>query len=254
MDNKTTAKNQFDRQAENFSNWSVTGNVEYMQRYFEFCQMTPQDTLLDVACGTGDFSIFCAGKVRQVCGIDISEGMLEIARNRAADGNLKNVRFAYHAVEDLPFEDGAFSFVVCKSAFHHFTDCGCIFGEMVRCCAKDGRVSTQDIVAYGDEAVNDYFEGIEREIDASHNRALSKSDFIKLFQGNGMERTKSLEVEVELNFNEYVNHAVQSTDNLKKIDVMLESGLNDERISKYFTRNNGNLYFKRNVLLVLGKK
>jgi ubiquinone/menaquinone biosynthesis C-methylase UbiE len=52
-------KRQFDKQAENFSNWSVTKNIEYQRAYFGFCEISPQDTLLDLACGTGEYAIFC---------------------------------------------------------------------------------------------------------------------------------------------------------------------------------------------------
>ncbi|MBO7378448.1 MAG: class I SAM-dependent methyltransferase, partial [Bacteroidales bacterium] len=44
------------------------------------CQTRPQH-VLDIACGTGDFSIALAqAGVPQITGIDISEGMLEVGR------------------------------------------------------------------------------------------------------------------------------------------------------------------------------
>ena len=36
-------KNQFNKQAKNFQDWSVTKNVEYMEAYFSFCAMTSSD-------------------------------------------------------------------------------------------------------------------------------------------------------------------------------------------------------------------
>ncbi len=36
MDRKEIIKNQFDLQAQRFSDWSVTKNEEYSQAYFEF--------------------------------------------------------------------------------------------------------------------------------------------------------------------------------------------------------------------------
>jgi len=46
-------KRQFDKQAQNFSNWSVTKNIEYQKAYFDFCELSSQDTLLDSACSNG---------------------------------------------------------------------------------------------------------------------------------------------------------------------------------------------------------
>jgi len=57
MDSKEIVKRQFDKQAQNFSNWSVTKNEAYMQAYFEFIDLQKKDELLDVACGTGEFSV-----------------------------------------------------------------------------------------------------------------------------------------------------------------------------------------------------
>ena len=254
MDKKKIVKNQFNKQAEKFSNWSTTKNIEYLQRYFEFCGLVPEDNLLDVACGSGEFSIFCARKMRYVCGVDLSDRMIELAKNQATANNLEYIEFVCHDVEDIPFEDNAFSIVVCKSAFHHFLNYGKVFSEMIRCCKEDGRISIQDIVSYADNRINDYFEKIEREIDRSHEKALSKADFIKLFRQNKIQILRTYEIEIELNFNEYINHAIQSKYNLENIGHLLDYGLDDPDISKHFTTINGDLFFKRNVFLILGKK
>ena len=76
-------KRQFDKQAQIFSNWSVTKNTEYQKAYFDFCEISPQDTLLDFACGTGDYVIAAAPIVKYVHGVDISRGMIEIAKKQA---------------------------------------------------------------------------------------------------------------------------------------------------------------------------
>ena len=110
-------KRQFDKQAQNFSNWSVTKNIEYQKAYFDFCEISSQDTLLDFACGTGEYDIFAAPKVKNAYGVDISKGMIEIAQKQAADKKLKNISFLCHPVEKTPFEVGSFSIVnLIKSA------------------------------------------------------------------------------------------------------------------------------------------
>jgi len=56
-DEKELIRAPFNKQAENFSKWSVTQNEEYLEAYFTFCRMLQDDSLLDVACGTGEFSL-----------------------------------------------------------------------------------------------------------------------------------------------------------------------------------------------------
>jgi len=65
---------------------------------------------------------------------------------------------------------------------------------------------------------------------------------------------RTYEIEIELNFNEYINHAIQSKANLENIGHLLDYGLDDQDISKHFTTINGELIFKRNVFLILGEK
>jgi len=79
---------------------------------------------------------------------------------------------------------------------------------MIRCCRSGGRVSIQDIVAYEDDRVNDFFERLERQIDISHHVTLAK-DFVRaLYERHNLTITSTLEVNVELNFREYLGHAV----------------------------------------------
>ncbi len=222
MDSKEIVKRQFDIQAQSFSNWSVTRNEEYMQAYFEFIGFQKGDELLDVACGTGEFSVFCARRIKGVHGIDISEGMIELARKHARADGLTNLTFECHDVEHIPCADGSFSVVQCRSAFHHMEDYPRVFKEMLRCCRPDGRMAVQDIMAYDDPRVNSFFEALEREVDVSHNSTLHRQEFIDLFDRNQVEVIRSMAVEVELNFREYLGHAYQSAVSLEKIRDLLE--------------------------------
>ncbi len=106
--------------------------MEYMKRYYEFCGIVKDDTLLDVACGTGEYAIFCAQKIKKVCGIDLSSKMIEVARKNAGELQLENISFIAQDVFKLPFESGLFSIVNSKSAFHHFDNYERIISEMKR--------------------------------------------------------------------------------------------------------------------------
>lgn len=250
----TIIRDQFNKQAENFSSWSVTQNKEYHQAYFTFLGITPDDSLLDVACGSGEFTIFAASRIRRAVGIDISDRMVALAQKRASQNQLTNVSFVCNDVSDIPCDDNAFSMVVCKSACHHIHNYDGILAEMIRCCANGGKISIQDIVAYENGRVNDFFEQMERYIDISHHVTLSKGFILDLYQRHNVPTISTLEVTVELNFIEYLAHAKQSEEGHTAIQSLLETGLNDHEISSYFSVKDGDLYFRRNVFLILGKK
>lgn len=255
MDSKEIVKRQFDLQAQNFSNWSVTRNEEYMQAYFEFIGFQKDDELLDVACGTGEFSVFCAKRIKAVHGIDISQGMINLARKQARADDLTNLTFECNDVEHIPCASNLFSVVQCRSAFHHMENNSLVFKEMLRSCRRGGWLAVQDIMAYEDSRVNSFFEALEKEVDISHHAALYRQEFIDLFNQNQVEVIRSWVVEIELNFREYLSHAYQSASSLERIRGLLEEGLQDRDISRFLYLNEGNeLVLKRAVFLILGRK
>ena len=247
-------KRQFDTQAQKFSAWSVTKNIEYQKAYFEFCEINSQDSFLDFACGTGEYAIFAAKQVKTAHGVDISKGMIEIADIQAAEQNLDNVSFSCHPVEQTPFDDESFSIVICRSAFHHFNDYVKIFDEMIRCCQRNGRISIQDIVAYSNKKVDKFFEELECAIDESHHKTLDKEFIQGLYDNRKIKTKKTFEIDIELNFQEYLGHANQSYESKKKIISLVEKGLADTEISKYFILKEDAIFFKRNVFMILGEK
>ncbi|MBA4394416.1 MAG: hypothetical protein C0407_12765 [Desulfobacca sp.] len=254
MAEQKVARDQFNRQAERFSNWSITKNTEYMERYFDFLGLTPEDHLLDVACGSGEFSIFCALRISSVQGIDISDNMIALAEKQATRAGVHRARFICHQVEKMPFKDQSFSAVICKSAFHHFEDSQKVFREMVRCLQPGGKISVQDIVTYDNYKVDSYFEKLEKAIDRSHHNTLSKEAITAFYTNTSIPILKRLEVEIELDCRDYIHHAVQSKALQAQIDERLEYGRGDREISGFFKTLGNRSSFKRNVFLILGQK
>jgi ubiquinone/menaquinone biosynthesis C-methylase UbiE len=180
--------------------------------------------------------------------------MIGIAQKQAKAAGLTNISFLCHPVESTPFEDESFSIIICRSAFHHFHEYKIIFNEMIRCCQKRGRISIQDIVSYSDTKIDDYFEEFEREVDISHHKTLSKNYITELYDQRNIRIKNTFEVEVELNVQEYLGHAQQSEEGKAKISDLLEKGLHDPDISKYFIVKDRALFLKREVFVVLGEK
>lgn len=254
MMDKLVVKEQFNKQAVNFNNWAVTQDEKIHQSLYNFFGLEPDEHLLDVACGTGAFSVYAAQKSRAVQGVDISEKMIEIAVENAKGKNLKNARFLCCNVEKLPFESNSFDCVISKAAFHHMNNYQAVFAEMVRCCKKQGRVCIHDIVLYDLALLDNFFEELECEIDISHNLTLSKEEIIKLYQEKGLKILRLFESTPELNFIDYLNHAIQSGQAKEKINELVNSGLKKAEIAHWLLMKNGKLFWKRKVLTIVGQK
>jgi len=70
--------------------------------------------LLDVGCGTGTTDRHLVGEVRTLHGVDISEGMLAMARQ-----NVPGAHFLSYDGTTLPFDRATFDVVVAICALHH---------------------------------------------------------------------------------------------------------------------------------------
>ena len=73
--------------------------------------------IVDIACGTGILATRITDELHpdEVCGVDMSDGMLRQAQARSTQ-----VRWLRAPAERLPFDDGALDAVVSTSAFHFF--------------------------------------------------------------------------------------------------------------------------------------
>jgi SAM-dependent methyltransferase len=90
--------------------------LESGERVIEAAGVEPGMTVLDVACGTGNATIPAARSGARTTGVDFAPGLLDIARERAADAMVE-IDFVEGDVQDLPFEDASFDRVV--STFGH---------------------------------------------------------------------------------------------------------------------------------------
>ncbi|MEA1906316.1 MAG: class I SAM-dependent methyltransferase [Euryarchaeota archaeon] len=68
-------------------------------------------SVLDVGCGTGIITLPLAELGHNVTGIDLSEGMLNIAKEKASNLDL-SIEFKLGDADFLPFEDGLFDVVI----------------------------------------------------------------------------------------------------------------------------------------------
>ncbi len=90
----------------------------------ELAQIKPGDSVLDVACGTGNLTLTAkayAGADAKVHGIDASPEMIEVARKKTARSKYKVV-FDVGLIEKLDFPDGTFDVVISRLAIHHLPD------------------------------------------------------------------------------------------------------------------------------------
>ncbi|HET6869875.1 MAG TPA: methyltransferase domain-containing protein [Solirubrobacteraceae bacterium] len=142
----TAARTHFDRWSETYENDSAARWLREVQtQALAALALTENDVLLDVGCGTGAAVRDAAPRVSRAVGFDLSPGMIARAEERARANGIGNVEFRVGDVSGrLPFDDGAFTAVVCTTAFHHFPQPIDTINEMSRVLAPGGRLVIAD--------------------------------------------------------------------------------------------------------------
>ena len=103
--------------------------------------LSPGDGVLDVACGTGNFTRDFAKSVGPdglVVGIDVSETMLTRA---VRDTSAEHVAYVRGDAADLPFRDKSFDAVCCFAAIHLFDDPFAALDRMTDVLTPGGRIA-----------------------------------------------------------------------------------------------------------------
>jgi SAM-dependent methyltransferase len=104
--------------------------------------LVPGDGVLDIACGTGNFTREFArvvGPTGLVVGLDASTTML----SRAVDdtGGMEQVAYVRGDAQHLPFRDQSFDAVCCFAALHLFADPMKALDSIARVLTPGGRVA-----------------------------------------------------------------------------------------------------------------
>ena len=133
-----------DQMANEYDSWYKTPKGRLVDKIekeamYEFLKPQPGMEILDIGCGTGNLSLELARLGARVTGVDISELMLAIARQKALREKL-DVKFYKADVHDLPFDDETFDAVVSLSALEFVSDLSEALKEAYRVLKHGGRL------------------------------------------------------------------------------------------------------------------
>jgi ubiquinone/menaquinone biosynthesis C-methylase UbiE len=105
-----------------------------VQTLLRLLEVTAGSSCLDIACGTGNYTIALAEAGLSLTGVDVSQQMLTVAQSKPSA-----VRWINGDATALPFPDGEFQAGVCTMALHHFRQPERAFREIGRVLG-DGRL------------------------------------------------------------------------------------------------------------------
>jgi demethylmenaquinone methyltransferase/2-methoxy-6-polyprenyl-1,4-benzoquinol methylase len=114
----------------------------WRRRAVDLARVGPGSRALDVATGTGDLAIELSARGAQVVGLDFSERMLELAREKAP-----GIEFVQGNALELPYADASFDAVTVGFGARNFSDLERGLGELARVTRPGGRVVILEITS-----------------------------------------------------------------------------------------------------------
>jgi SAM-dependent methyltransferase len=126
----------------------MDGNYDYFSRFMESSavdflnrlEIKDGDSLLDVACGSGQLALVAARRGIHATGVDIAANLIQAARGRAASEGL-DARFDEGDAEELPYREARFDVVATIFGAMFAPRPECVARELVRVCRPGGTIA-----------------------------------------------------------------------------------------------------------------
>lgn len=125
---KRQVEDMFDNISENYDGLnrviSLGRDIAWRKKVIRWVGKTKPKTILDIATGTGDLAIQFAENTNatKIVGLDLSEGMLKVARKKTAKKGVPNIEFIKGDSEALPFPDESFDAITVSFGIRNFED------------------------------------------------------------------------------------------------------------------------------------
>ncbi len=161
------------------------------------------ETVLDLGSGAGFDCFLAANKVGakgKVIGVDMTQEMLEKARENVLKGNYKNVEFRLGEIDNLPVADNYVDIVISNCVINLTPDKKRVFDEAYRVLKPGGRIMISDMVLLKELHLPDAVVDVLDNYGSCITRAIMKEEYINTIKDVGFINVKILD-EVRSPFN-----------------------------------------------------
>ncbi len=120
---------------EDWALYLETTFIPVYKKVINKCMLSPGTEVLDIGCGSGLFIKMADAKGAGITGIDLSDALLNIARERNPSASLLN-----QDMECLPFKDKSFDLVTGFNSLQYAGDIMKVLKEIHRVLKDDGKL------------------------------------------------------------------------------------------------------------------
>jgi ubiquinone/menaquinone biosynthesis C-methylase UbiE len=142
-----TNKRDFDKEAARWDENPLRVKLanDIFSAIVEHVQLKASMRVLDFGCGTGLLSLQLAPLVNTVTGVDSSQGMLDVFRDKVVSQNIKNVTASFTDLEKGDKLKGTYDLIVSSMTLHHVKKIEPLLKQFLKCLAPGGRVCLADL-------------------------------------------------------------------------------------------------------------
>lgn len=134
----------------------VQGEIDEI---LDFLAIRPDQSILEIGTGTGEFALAAARRCRKVYAVDLSAGMLRYAEKKARSRDVSNVEFLPGGFLTYHHEGEPLDGIVSQIALHHLPDFWKQIAllRMAEMLAEGGKLCLRDVVYSFDPAKHGEF-------------------------------------------------------------------------------------------------
>ena len=251
---KKVAVEQFSKRSNAYVACSALMDQADLDTVVGLLDPTGVERVLDVATGTGYLATSLSPHVKEVIGIDITPGMLELAVQAAREKGLDNIDNLVGDVEHLPFRDSEFDVVTCRFSFHHFPGPRISLCEMTRVLRPGGRLVIEDMLSSEDTAKSEYQNKMENLRDPSHIKHYKASEIERMLQEAGLLVVDRVGGSSDFDFGHWIGMADPTAGNVEMIREMMEASMDRDLSGLDVRVENGRMVFSYTTAIVVGSK
>lgn len=162
-------------------NHRLSWNIDKGWRRSAIRQLAPgkPKRILDIATGTGDFAILAAQALcpEKIVGIDISEGMLKVAREKVKDAHLEEkVEMRKEDCLAMSFPDNTFDAATSAFGIRNFQDLDKGLAEICRVMKPGGQLSLVELTTPVSFPMKQLFKIYSHTILPIYGKLISKDE------------------------------------------------------------------------------
>ncbi len=187
----------------------------------EFAKIKKGDVVVDLGSGAGNDAFIArrvVGEYGRVIGIDITEKMVELAKNNAAKLGYKNVEFKLGDIDNMPLFSNKADVIVSNCVLNLVPNKYKVFSEIFRVLKPGGHFSISDIVIEGEIPAK--WKEIAELYAGCVSGAIQKSEYLKIIEEGG-----------------FTNITIQKDKTIVIPDEILAEYLSQEEIDEYKRSN-----------------